>query len=542
MKKLVTLFIVVLVAFISTAAVRNDLFEIAKQIEIFNTLFKTLSLNYVDNSSPAKLMEKAIDGVLEDLDPYTVFWNAQEVEDARIKNTGAYSGIGASIKSDREVLTVMRVFKGGPADVAGIKPGDEIIKIDNLFVKESGAQAGTLLKGEVGSDVNLIISRQNKTLPFTLKRGKVGLKSVPYYAMHNNNVGYIAVERFVNKTAFETQTALEALTLQGATSIIIDLRGNPGGLLQEAINMVGLFVPKGTVVTSTRSHIKKYNKTYRTTNNPIALNIPLVILIDGRSASASEIVSGALQDLDRAVIIGSRSFGKGLVQRPLPLSYGTQLKVTISRYYTPSGRCIQALDYWNRDENGDPIRLDTKEVNMFTTTNGRKVYDGGGITPDISFPDGNYSAITTALLKDALFFNYATAFFYKNEFTDLNKFYFTEKDFNAFLSFVNNSGFTFETQEEKDIKIAFERSKTSELQPYIKNAYNTLEDAFEKGKQALLRDKEPEIYRLLTKEIIQRYFYTEGVYTYGLSNHNEVLKAVEVLENQKRYKSILSIN
>src|SRR5690606_34411682 len=272
---------------------------------------------------------------------------------------------------------------------------------------------------------------------------------VPFYKLMDDNIGYIVLSQFNARTTHETKEALINLKNQGANKIILDLRGNPGGLLNEAISIVNLFVPKGEVITSTKSHIKKYNKIYRTTQEPVDTQIPLVVLINGRSASASEIVAGGLQDLDRAVIIGARSFGKGLVQRPQKLTYGTQLKVTISKYYTPSGRCIQAVDYGERDENGDPIRLDPKNYNAFKTKGGRTVYDGGGILPDIELATAAYSPITTALMRDNAIFDYATKYYYSHKLSDWKNFKFTDADFKDFLKFLKDNNFSYETISEK---------------------------------------------------------------------------------------------
>ena len=336
------------------------------------------------------------------------------------------------------------------------------------------------------------------------------------------------------------KAALEDLKSQGAKKIILDLRGNPGGLLREAINVVNLFVPKGEVITTTKSVVKKYNKTYKTVTEPVDTEIPLVVLVNGRSASASEIVSGGLQDLDRAVIIGARSFGKGLVQRPKKLTYGTQLKVTISRYYTPSGRCIQALDYWNRDENGDPVRVDPKEFNKFKTKGGRTVYDGGGILPDIELETSKFSPITTALLKDQAIFDYATQYYYSHELKDWNNFLFAETDFEDFISFLKENGFEYETDTEKGFEDALRRADEDNLEEDIRNDYNKLMEAIDASKVKQLYSKKAEIMSLLSDEILKRYFYRDGLYEYQVINNPEILEAIGVLNDEKKYSRILN--
>ena len=347
------------------------------------------------------------------------------------------------------------------------------------------------------------------------------------------------MSKFNRRTTLETKAALIALKEQGAKNIILDLRGNPGGLLNEAINIVNLFVPKGQIITFTKSAIKKYNKIYRTRQEPTDTEIPLVVLINGRSASASEIVSGSLQDLDRAVIIGARSFGKGLVQRPKELTYGTQFKVTISRYYTPSGRCIQALDYWNRDENGDPLRLDPKDYNAFKTKNGRTVYDGGGILPDIELETAAYSPVTTALLRDHAIFNFATHYYYKNPNLKPEDFIFSNSDFNTFMRYLKSQNFDYETQSEKIFEKAFRKAKDDHLDTKIKNSYTALMADIVKAKEETLIKKKEQIKSLLSDEIVKRLAYKEGLYEYQIKNNLEILEALTLLQNQKKYLNIL---
>ena len=522
-----------------TTVVKNDFFEIAKQLEIFTSLYKELNMNYVDKVTPATLMDNAIKGVLEDLDPYTVYWNEQAVEDARIKNSGVYTGVGASMNFKNKTLTVREVFENYPADNAGVRAGDVIIKIDQTDLKGYDEDPRELLKGAVGSKVVIQYKRQNKKYETIITRGPVKVNAVPYYTLINKNIGYIVLSKFNKKTTLQTKNALEDLKLQGATKIILDLRGNPGGLLNQAISVVNLFVEKGEVVTTTRSVIEKYNKVYKTTSEPLDTTIPLAVLINGRSASASEIVSGALQDLDRAVIIGARSFGKGLVQRPKNLTYGTQLKVTISRYYTPSGRCIQALDYWNRDENGDPVRVDPKKYNPFKTKGGRTVYDGGGILPDIELESAKFSPITTALLKENTIFNYATQYAYKNKMDRLEDFSFVEKDFQDFLKFLKSNDFNFKTQTELSFKKAFKKAEEDGFSKQIQSNYKEIISGITEAKKKKITNKKSEIIALLKNEILKQKFYSSGLYAYQVLNNLEIKEAIEVLENTTKYNNLL---
>lgn len=539
MKRRILIPVLAIGLLITSSSFRSDFFEIAKQVEIFTTLFKELNMNYVDENTPATLMDNAIKGMLKDLDPYTVYWNEQAVEDARIKNSGTYTGIGASVRTLKDKIIITEPFQDYPADKAGLKAGDEIVKIGNISLSDFEDDAGDLLKGAAGSSVELTYRRQGKTQTTTLTREKVDVKAVPYSKLINGDIGYIVLRKFNRRTTVETKAALEELKAEGAKKIILDLRGNPGGLLNEAINVVNLFVPKGEVITTTKSVIEKYNKTYKTRNAAVDTEIPLVVLVNGRSASASEIVSGSLQDLDRAVIVGARSFGKGLVQRPKKLAYGTQLKVTISRYYTPSGRCIQALDYWNRDENGDPIRLDPKEYNKFKTKGGRTVYDGGGILPDIELETAKFSPITTALLRDNAIFDYATQYHYKNDMADWNGFSIDDAVFQDFVQYLKKNGFDYETESERKFAEALRRADDDDLKEDIQSSYNALMESIDRAKEKDLFSKKAEIKSLLSDEILKRYFYREGLYDYQVVNNPEILEAISVLNDSNRYQKIL---
>ncbi len=340
---------------------KNDFFEIAKQIEIFTSVFKTVNQNYVDETNAGEMMDIAIKNMLKELDPYTVFFNEQDVLKYKINTTGEYTGIGAMVQRNEGKVFLKEIYKGFPADKAGLKAGDELIQIGDVTLKEYPDDAAQLLKGAKNTSVNILYLRQGKTFNTNIVLNEVDIKAVPYYALLQDKTGYIVLSKFNEKASAETKAALLDLKQQGATKIILDLRANPGGLLHEAVNICNLFVAKNELIVTTKSKNIKYNLEYRTKNEPTDLEIPLAVIVDGKSASASEIVAGAIQDLDRGVILGSRSFGKGLVQRPLDLSYGTQVKVTISRYYTPSGRCIQELDYSKKDENKKAIKKAQKE-------------------------------------------------------------------------------------------------------------------------------------------------------------------------------------
>lgn len=539
LKKKIIIPVIACALFLTTTAFRNDFFEIAKQIEIFTTLFKELNMNYVDETNPGDLMDTAIKSMLTDLDPYTNFMNEQDVEAARINNTGDYTGIGAKVKTLKDKLIIVEPYKNYPADKAGLKAGDEIIKVGNTLIETYKEDAGELLKGTTDSSVEVTYKRQGKTQTATIKRAEVEIKAVPHFSMVNAKTGYIVLSRFNNKASAETNYALRDLKAQGAERIILDVRGNPGGLLNEAINIVNLFVPKGQLVVTTKSKVKKYNKTYYTQNEPIDTEIPLVILIDEGSASASEIVSGALQDLDRAVIVGSRSFGKGLVQRPKELVYATQVKITISRYYTPSGRCIQALDYWHRNEKGEAVRVKQENYNEFKTKNGRKVFDGGGVQPDVTFNATKNSSIINAVVNTDLIFNYATNYYYSHDVKDVNNLKLTDTDFSNFKSFLKTNNFSFVTDTEKALDKVLEAAKNDNLEATIKTDYNTLISNLNKSKSSVIDENKTYLLQLLTEEIVKRYAYREGLYDYYKLHDAEIKKATEILTSPSTYSGYL---
>ncbi|WP_298237267.1 S41 family peptidase [uncultured Algibacter sp.] len=527
------------IIFLSTTAFKNDFFEIAKQIEIFTTLFKELNMNYVDETNPGDLMDHAIKSMLDGLDPYTRFMNEQDVEAARINNTGDYTGIGAKVRTFKDKLVIVEPYKGYPADEAGLKAGDEIVKVGDVVVETYKDEAGNLLQGTPGSSINVTFNRQGKQQTATIKRAEVEIKAVPHFSLVNEKTGYIVLSRFNRKASSETSYALRDLKAQGAERIILDLRGNPGGLLNEAVNIVNLFVPKGQLVVTTKSKVKKYNRTYYTKNNPIDTEIPIVVLIDGGSASASEIVSGSLQDLDRAVVVGSRSFGKGLVQRPKQLTYGTQVKITISRYYTPSGRCIQALDYWNRNNKGEAVRVKQENYNEFKTKNGRKVFDGGGVFPDVNLGASKNAAIVNSIEKENLIFNYATNYYYNHKIEDINSFKLSSSDFSNFKSYLKTNNYSFETDTEKSLYKALETAQKEELDDDIEKDFQTLIQNLNISKNSIIDENKAYLLKALTDEIVKRYVYREGLYDYYKTHDDPIKKATEILNNPLAYLNYL---
>ncbi|PQJ16263.1 S41 family peptidase [Aureicoccus marinus] len=526
----------VAVLWVGNTSFANNFFEIAKQIEIFTTLFKELNMNYVDDTNPGDLMDTAIKSMLEDLDPYTTFLNEQDVEAYKINNSGEYSGIGASVRSYADKVVIVEAYQGYPADQAGLKAGDEIISIDGTDLSGFEGNASELLKGARNTEVELIYKRQDKQMTAAVGRANVEVDAVPFYALADDKTGYIALTRFNRKASAQTKEALIDLKAEGAERIVLDLRGNPGGLLSEAIEIVNLFVPKGELIVTTRSKVKKFNREYRTKNKAVDTEIPLAILVDGRSASASEIVSGGLQDLDRAVILGGRSFGKGLVQRPLRLTYGTQLKVTISRYYTPSGRCIQALDYWNRDEGGNAVR--NSNYQNFTTRSGRTVQDGGGVLPEILVAEAQTNDFIRSLQGNEVLFNFATDFYYKNPFKELGDFRFTPQDYQTFKNFAKKEGIQFNTPTEALLKKARE-SKNDLASSDIEAGFDELEKRFQQEKLKALDTYQVPIQKYIEEELLKRYFYRKGLYTHYLKEDKVIQEAISVLGNSNRYQQLL---
>jgi len=520
---------------------KDDFFEIAKQIEIFTTLFKEVNKNYVDNTNPGDLMDKAIKGMLASLDPYTIYFNEQDVVKFKINNTGEYTGIGALITRKEDKLIIREPYKNFPADKAGLKAGDEVIQIGDVLLSEFKDDASQLFRGAKNTKIDVKYIRQGKTNTTQIVLDEVEIKSVPFFGKIDEKTGYIVLARFNQKASLETKQALEQLKKEGAEKIILDLRGNPGGLLNEAVNICNLFVPKNEIIVTTKSKIEKHNTTYKTTKEPVDTAIPLIIIVNGKSASASEIVAGALQDLDRAVVLGSRSYGKGLVQRPVDLTYGTQLKVTIARYYTPSGRCIQALDYAHKDKNGVAVRTEEKNYNAFKTRKGRTVYDGGGIQPDIELSETKLSPITNALIKNDGIFNYVTRYYYKNPTLGDRIPTISDSDYLDFKQFLKTQKFNFDTETELALKNTLAAAKKEKIDESITLEYQQLLSALQKSEETLLDKNQKEIKNLILDEIIKRYQYQEGLYQYYIKNNIEVKKAITILDNNSEYKSILKL-
>ena len=521
------------------ASFKDDFFEIAKQIEIFTEVFKTINTNYVDQTNPGELMDKALKSMLLELDPYTNYFNEQDVVKFKINTTGEYTGIGAMMTRKEGKVIVKETYKNYPADKAGLKPGDEITQIGDIDLADYKDDASQLMKGAKNAKIEVKFRRQGKTNTTQIILEEIDIKAVPFFAKIDDKTGYIVLSQFSRNASQETKEALEKLKSQGAERIILDLRGNPGGLVTEAVNICSFFVPKGEVIVTTKSKVEKNNNVFKTTKDPIDIEIPLLVIVDGKSASASEIVSGALQDLDRAVIIGSRSFGKGLVQRPIDLTYGTQVKVTISRYYTPSGRCIQALDYSKKDKDGKAIRTEAAQYNAFKTKNGRTVYDGGGIQPDVELEDTKPSYIALALQKNDGIFDYVTNYYYKNPTLGDKIPAISDADYTDFKTFLKTKKYDFNTETELTLKKTLEAAKKEKLDETISTEYQQLLLAVQKSEENQLNKYQKEIKNLILDEIIKRYQYKEGLYQYYTKNDTQIKKAVAILNDTQEFNNII---
>ncbi|WP_296634928.1 S41 family peptidase [Polaribacter sp.] len=531
---LILLFSVLFLSF----SVKSKFFEVAKQIEIYNSLFKELNMYYVDEINPADLTDKAIKNTLKDLDPYTNFYNEQNVEDAKIRREGEYAGIGVSVYYTDKGIQLKEIYKGFSADKSGLKAGDIIISVDGQSLKNMERdELSMFLRGIPNTKVNAKVLRQGQVIDKILVREKVEVNPVPYFKMLDDETGYITLTRFNNKASSEVKKAFVALKEKGMKKLVFDLRSNPGGSLLEAINISNFFIPKGKTIVTTKAKIKKWSNNYRGSNDALDLEIPIVVLVNGSSASASEIVSGSLQDYDRAVIMGQRSFGKGLVQRQKELTYGTQLKLTISKYYTPSGRCIQELDYTNRDsKTGVVPKFSARGINAFKTANGRTVYDGGGIMPDVEIKLSEKTEATKALIGSKALFNFATDYYYQNKnIADSESFRFTKTDFKNFTKYLEKDT-TFLTPQEKLFEDAYKSSQNS----LISEEYASLKSKLVTQKLIAIKKNEDILTNLLKEEVLLKFYYKEGVYKNKLKKDETISEALNLLKNQQKYYQILS--
>jgi carboxyl-terminal processing protease len=547
-KKKYKIGLVLAVAVMAFAAVTDDdnrYFELSKNIEIFANLYKEINTYYVDETDPAKLMRIGIDAMLASLDPYTNYISEGEIEGYRIMTTGKYGGIGATVRQEGDFMVVTEAYEGFSAQKAGLKVGDIITEIDGKSAKgKSTDEVSEILKGSPNTFVNLSIKRLQldgslKDMKISVEREKITVPNVPYFGIVKDGIGYVNLTTFTERAGANVENAVKELKKQDPNlkGIILDLRSNGGGLLNEAVDLSNVFINKNELVVTTRGKVKEWDRDFKTNNTPIDLNIPLAVLVNSTSASASEIVSGVIQDLDRGVIVGQKSYGKGLVQNTREVGYNSRVKVTIAKYYVPSGRCIQAVSY----KNGEPIEIPDSLKARFKTRNGREVFDGGGIYPDVKVPADPLANITQSLVQKQLIFDYATFFTLKNPtISEAKTFSLSDKDYEDFVLFVKNKNHSFETESEKTLNTLEKKAKEENYLDAIKADLATLHKKMEQDKAQDIYKYKKQIKTLLEREIVTRYYFEKGRVEFGLQNDPEVAEAIKVLQDPARYNAILN--
>jgi carboxyl-terminal processing protease len=540
---IIVILLIVISSVISTAFVNKN-FEISKNLDIFATLFRELVINYVDEVNAAELIQTGIDGMLESLDPYTNFIPESDIEDFRFMTTGQYGGIGALIMRRGEFIFISETYEGFPADKGGLLPGDKILEINNQSAKSRNQdEVSSLLKGQPGTQLEIIIKRAGHDEPLTktLTREVVKIDNIPYYGMLNETTGYIKLTSFTQNAGREVKDAFTSLKNEhNIQHLVLDLRGNGGGLLHEAVNITNIFVEKGEVVVKTKGKIEQRNMINSTLNEAIDKDIPLIVLVDRGSASASEIVAGAIQDLDRGVVIGQRTFGKGLVQNILPLSYNTQMKVTVAKYYIPSGRCIQAIDYAQRNEDGSVAAVPDSLKVAFKTRNGRTVFDGGGIEPDVFVEPMTLSNISIALITKFHIFEFANEYYRTHdEILPADQFQITDDLYNDFVAFLDGKEYDYTTESQHLISLLEKTSKEENYHAAIESDLQALQKKLDHTKETDLITFRHEIEMLLKNEIVGRYYKQKGRIISGLLDDPEVAQALTLLNNENGYQALL---
>jgi carboxyl-terminal processing protease len=525
---------------------KDRLFEIQKNIDIFTTLYREVNKFYVDDVNPNTIMRTGIDAMLNSLDPYTNYIAEDQIENYRTMTTGQYGGIGALVGNRNGKTIIIMPYEDFPANKSGIKVGDEVLKIDGIpLAGKDSDEVSKLLKGQAGSKVRLEIKSYGDegSREISLNRENIKIPNVPYQGMVSSEVGYFKLSEFTNNASQDVKSAVENLKKQGAKKLIIDLRGNPGGLLNESINICNLFIPRDLEVVSTKGRIEEWNRTYRSLNEPLDTEIPLIILINNRSASASEIVSGVMQDYDRGVLVGQRSFGKGLVQTTRPLSYNSQLKVTIAKYYTPSGRCIQALDYTHRKEDGTVDKFADSLRTAFKTKNGRTVYDGTGVNPDIDVSELKYAPIANALNSKNYIFEYANVYALKHSSIKLAKdFKLTEAEYQAFLTWLKGKDYNYTTEVERSLEELEVKAKEEKYYDGIQNQIQSLKSKISSSKIQDLELHKEEIKALLEIEIVAHYYLESGQTEAFFKYDSDLKAALSLFNDMDRYHKILKGN
>lgn len=523
----------------------QDYFEVSKNLDIFNTLYRELNISYVDETKPGQLMKTGIEAMLASLDPYTNYYTENDIEDYKYMTTGEYGGVGATIQDVNKKITIMEPYENFSAYNAGLRAGDEIVEVNgqNVVGKKTD-EISSMLKGQAGTAIKLKIIHLGQTEPVevNLKREEIKIKAVPYSNMLTNEVGYIKLNSFTDNCSNEVKEAFLKLKEKNCKSLILDLRGNPGGLLNEAVNIVNLFVDKGQEIVYTKGKIRDWDKSYMSVNNAIDTQIPLVVLVDNNSASASEIVAGALQDLDRAVIVGQRSYGKGLVQQVRDLTYNTKLKVTVAKYYIPSGRCIQALDYTHKDEEGRVDKVPDSLITAFKTKNGRITYDGAGVLPDYKTDAVKFSNILATLLARNHIFTYVNSYIIKNPtlLSSKEPIKFTDDDYNTFINYLKGKDYEYKTQSDFALEDLKEDATNEKYYESIKAEYEALQSKMVANKKEDLIRFKAEIKQFIEEEIASRTGFQKGRIEASLKYDNDIDVAKKLLADIPKIKSILT--
>jgi carboxyl-terminal processing protease len=526
--------------FFATQETRD--FRIAKNLDIFFSLFRELNTFYVDEINPDKVIKTSIDNMLKSLDPYTVYYPESEADEFTFMTTGKYGGIGSLVRGGNEYVIISEVYKGFPADLVGIKAGDLLKKVDGVSLKGIPSEkVSDKLKGNPGTDISVTVERNGKEIDYKMKREKIVIPPVPYFGMIDANTGYIRFTTFTQGCSQDVKNALVALKANNPKQIILDLRSNPGGLLTEAVEIVNFFVGSDNEVVSTKGKVKQFDEVFKTTKAAIDDKIPLAIMINSGTASAAEIVAGAIQDLDRGIIVGQRSYGKGLVQVTRPLSYNTQLKVTTAKYYIPSGRCVQALDFSHPNADGSVGIIPDSLISEFKTKNGRNVKDGGGITPDVVVLPATLSQAASELYVRYLIFDFATQYYWAHpDIKTPSQFVFTDQDYADFRNFLLTRNFNYKTVTEQSLNELIVNAKKEKYYDIHKDLFSEIQKDITHSLDQDLTVFKPEIKELLEEEIVGRYFYENGSIAWTIKNDEQVNKAIEVLNNREKYSSILS--